>query len=422
MSSSARIDAAYPTPGVANSSTVTSGAWEVDYDWVADRVALANVPRRIQLVAPFNRDLGGVVPGQAGFAAFRYVFKDDVYLRIRIADGLPDGDAAATAAAWGLPATWDSVDAVFAGGGAKSGFAYFFRGPQYARFDWTANMLSPGYPKAFGPNWHTTPDFAEGIDGSITGQAAYATKAYLFRTASVPVDDNGAFAVGGKLVNTSVYARYDYNSEQFEFTFTNPAEVIAQWPGLLPMLDVGPAIDLAVDWIKLTLETLGAGPPSPAVATAFAHHFGTGGAVDPAVLAVVIANFGLIRDRLLALPDRLQWTPGLRFAAQTRQGTLMEIGDEFSLLHGPNGRAAVMIHETVHFTFGAGPDVPEWSGATIAGNPCEIATDPKTRASLGAYADLTTPAALTNPSSYAAFAQEVAIGRDERFGIARRHE
>lgn len=129
MSSSARIDAAFPTPGVVNSSTVTSGGWEVDYDWVADRVASANVPRRIRFPAPFDRDLSGVLPGQLAFSAFRYAFRPDAYLRMKVADGLPDGPPAPTAPAWGLPATWTHVDAVFAGGGAKSGFAYFFRGP-----------------------------------------------------------------------------------------------------------------------------------------------------------------------------------------------------------------------------------------------------------------------------------------------------
>jgi hypothetical protein len=81
----------------------------------------------------------------------------------------------------------------------------------------------------------------------------------------------------------------------------------------------------------------------------------------------------------------------------------------------------VLIHEAVHFTFGAGPDVPEWSGATIGGATFAEATD-EAGTSLGAYSALTTSAALTNPSSYAAFAQEVALGSDERFGIARRHQ
>lgn len=423
MASSAQIQAAFPTPGVPTQSTVTSGHWGVEYDWVADRVVPAGVPHRLPFPPPFDSDLTGVLPGQAAFSARRYVFGPTDYLPLRVSDGQPDGAAQPIVPAWGLPAAWTSVDAVFGGGGVKSGFGYFFHGPDYVRFDWAANAPSPGYPRPFGPNWHTTPDFAAGIDGSITGGVGFATKAYLFRTAQIAVDADGAEAAGGRVVPTTVYARYDYDTEVFEFEVTDPAVVVARWPGLLPTLDAGAAIDLAVFWIDQTLAALAGGVAGPATTVAFGHHFGTGGGpVDPAVVATVRANYGTLRARLLALPDRFQWTPGLAFAAQTRQGLLMEIGDQFSLFHGPNGRAAVMIHETVHFTFGAGPDVPEWSGATIGGTTFGEATDPGTGAPLGTYASLTTAAALTNPSSYAAFAQEVALGSDERFGIARRHE
>jgi hypothetical protein len=423
MSSSARIDAAFPTPGAANLTTVISGGWAVDYDWVADRVVPSGVPRRLAFAAPFNRDLTGVLPGQAAFSGSRYIFGPGDYLRVRTSDGAPDGPSTPITQAWGLPAAWTTVDAVFGGGGAKSGFAYFFRGPDYVRYDWSADAVSPGYPKAFGPNWHTTPDFAAGIDGSITGRAGFATKAYLFRTSPVTINDDGALTPGGRSVQTTRYARYDYDSEQFEFTVVDPAAVVANWPGLLPLLDAGTATDLALFWIGQTLDVLVGGAAAPAVQTAFGHHFGTGGGpVDPGVVGTVAANFATLRTRFLALPDRLQWTPGLNFAAQTTQGVLLEIGDQFSSLHGPNGRAAVMIHEMVHFTFGAGPDVPEWSGATIGGSTFGEATDPDTGATLGTYASLTTAAALTNPSSYAAFAQEIALGSDERFGIARRHE
>src|SRR5882724_670866 len=123
MSSSARIDAAFPAPGAASTSTVTSGGWAVDYDWVNDRVVTAGVPRRLTFPAPFDRDLTGVLPGQASFTASRYVFGSGSYLRLRAADGVPDAAAAPIAPAWGLPAAWTAVDAVFGGGGVKSGFA-----------------------------------------------------------------------------------------------------------------------------------------------------------------------------------------------------------------------------------------------------------------------------------------------------------
>lgn len=424
MSSSARIDGALITPGAGpDVTTVFSGGWSVGYDWAAtpDRVVTAGAPRQIAFPPPFNRDLAGALPGQATFAAFQYVFKDDKYLRLRLSDGLPDGPPADTAPNWGLPRDWTVVDAVFPGGGVKSRFAYFFRGDEYCRFDWVANAISPNYPKKFGPNWHTTSDFAAGIDGEITGRRSFGTKAYLFRTATTVVDNNGhpvAPGASGKTVSTPVYARYDYDSEKFEFTITDPVQVVTQWPGLLPLLDAGAATDVAVDWVDRTVRALG-GPLTPAIVTAFGHHFAMTGTIDT---TVVRSRLGEILSRLRDIPNKFRWTPGLAFPAQTAQGVLTEIGDEFSTFHGPNGRAAALIHEAVHFTFGAGPDIPEWSGATVGGVTYGVATDPLTGAPLIAYADLTTSAALTNPSSYAAFAQEVALGTDIRYGAGRPQE
>ncbi|MUN38893.1 hemopexin repeat-containing protein [Actinomadura litoris] len=419
MSSTARIDGALRTPALGPDATmVFSGGWFAVYDWSADRAV--DGPRRIPYPAPFDRDLAGAVPGQGDFTAFHYVFKDGQYLRLRASDGLPDGAPADTASNWDLPAGWTSVDAVFAGGGVKSQFAYFFRGDQYSRFDWTTNARSPGYPKPFAPNWHATGAFTAGIDGEIPGLLSFDMKAYLFRTAASAVDDDGhPVAAGlGKSVSAPIYARYDYNSEQFEFTVTDPFEVVTRWPGLLPLLDAGAATDVALGWVARASAALN-GPVTPAITTAFGNHFAMTGTIDT---TVVRARLGEIQTRLAAIPTAFQWTPGLGFAAQTSQGLLTEVGDRFSTSHGPNGRAAVLIHEAVHFTFGSGPDVPEWSGATIAGRTFGIATDPATGASLGAYSALTTAAALTNPSSYAAFAQEVALGSDTRFGDARRQE
>ncbi|TDD38648.1 hypothetical protein E1287_05030 [Actinomadura sp. KC06] len=423
MSSTARIDGALKMPSLGPDVTaVFSGGWSAAYDWVADRVVTEGAPTRIPLPAPFDRDLAGALPGQGGFAAFHYVFKDDRYLRLNASDSLPDGSPPADIASnWDLPPGWTWVDAVFAGGGVKSRFAYFFQVDEYNRFDWTTNARSPNYPKQFAPNWHATGPFTAGIDGEIPGQRSFSTKAYLFRIGRTVVDDEGhPIAPGlGRTVFAPIYARYDYNTETFEFTVTDPFEVVTQWRGLLPLLDAGPATDVALDWVARTLTAL-AGPLTPALATAFRNHFAmTETTID---VATVKARLEEIQTRLNAIPDRFQWTPGMRKAARTRQDTLTEVGDMFSTLHGPNGRAAVLIHEAVHFTFGADTDVPEWSGATIGDNTFGIATDPDTGASLGAYADLSTAAALTNPSSYAAFAQEVALGSDTRFGAGRPQE
>jgi hypothetical protein len=60
-------------------------------------------------------------------------------------------------------------------------------------------------------------------------------------------------------------------------------------------------------------------------------------------------------------------------------------------------------------------DVPEFSGATINGQTFGIVGG-------RAYSAMSTTEAIANPSSYAAFAQEIFFGADTRFGNARRHE
>jgi hypothetical protein len=97
----------------------------------------------------------------------------------------------------------------------------------------------------------------------------------------------------------------------------------------------------------------------------------------------------------------------------------MEIGNGFSTFHGPNGRAAVLIHETVHFTHigGAAVDVPEWSGEIVNGVLFGVDSISNT-----IYHTISTVQALTNPGSYASFAQEIGVPGDTRFGAARAHE
>src|SRR5262249_28948918 len=102
---------------------------------------------------------------------------------------------------------------------------------------------------------------------------------------------------------------------------------------------------------------------------------------------------------------------------------LTEIGDDFSNLHGPNGRAAVLIHEAVHFTFSGGTsvDVPEWSGATIKGVAFGV-SGPVAGVDVSgiAYNAMTPDEAIENPNSYAASGQELEFnGTDMRFGSGR---
>ena len=186
MSSSVRIDGALPGPGASPTrGIVFSGAWAVEYDWsTPDRASGSGQPFRLlarSFPPGFEADLEGALRGQAAFAGNLYIFRGGQYLRLLEATMAPTSLAATTATAWSLPATWTALDAVFPGGGVKSGFAYFFRADEYARYDWSIDRLSPGYPKKIGAEWHTSGPFARDIDGVIIGQDSFNTKAYLFR-------------------------------------------------------------------------------------------------------------------------------------------------------------------------------------------------------------------------------------------------
>ncbi|GAA3112402.1 hypothetical protein GCM10017687_26590 [Streptomyces echinatus] len=192
------------------------------YDWTADHVVTAGAPTPPLFPAPFDRDLDGALLGQQAFTDFEYVFQGGNYQRIKLVGLQPDGDPASTADNWFLPSDWTTLDAVFPGGGVKSGFAYFFRGPDYMRFDWPANAASVGYPKPIGPNWHTSGDFTHDLDGEITGLRAFGAKAYLFRTVTTMVNRDGRrTSSGGFVVNAPVYCRYDFNREVVDNTVTD---------------------------------------------------------------------------------------------------------------------------------------------------------------------------------------------------------
>ncbi len=430
MASSARIDGSLPDPGDASTrGLVFSGGWGVDYEFAGSPLARTNQPHRLSNLgfpAPFDCDLEGALRGRANFTAFLYLFKNGHFLRLDAATLEPDGPDAelATAPAWGLPSSWTSFDAVVPGRGSKINFCYFIRGAEYVRFDWLANAVSTGYPKSLGTEWHFAPPFATNPDGMIAGQGDLGTRGFLFKRLPQNVDADGNLTGPGSIVvETPGFARYDFTAAQSQGTVLAPTEVSARWGGLMALLDTGPAVDLALKWCDAALDALSASPSPPILATALSHHFMTS-TPTAAQLQAIQNRLTAVRARVDNIPIAFQWTRNLPVASSTTSGVLTEIGDVFSNIHGPNGRAAVLIHEAVHFT-SAGElevDVPEWSGQTINGQLFRIADPFPGVLSNIAYDALTTDQAIENPGSYASFAQEIFFGQDNRFGGARRHE
>jgi hypothetical protein len=423
MSSSTRIDGSLPDAGVSpTTGIVFSRGWAVQYDWSADSVAGSGQPSRLKSLRfppPFDSDLDGVLRGQGAFAGFLYLFKGGKYLRLVEATMTPDQPAKDTPKAWDLPAGWTKLDAVFPGGGKKSGFAYFFHHDQYVRYEWAKDKRSAGYPKRIASEWHMPAGFDRDIDGVIVGQDAFSTKAYFFKTISRTVDRDGnlvaAHTPGSTVVRCPVYTRYDFDTEKNELVVDNPATVVGNWNGLLPLLDAGPAVDTALIWCDGAITALAGGSPPSA---ALGHHFMTA-SPTPAQLSSISTRTTAVRARINNIPTGFSYNSALTVAAQTTPATLTEVGDPFSTHLGPNGRAAVQIHEAVHFTFtgGAAVDVPEWSGETVNG----VAFGVDSISHL-VYHTISTAQAIANPSSYAAFAQEVTLHGDTRFGDARRQQ
>lgn len=427
MASTARIDGSIPDPGdTSTRGMIFSGTWGVDYEFSGSPAMRENEPRRLRnrgFPSPYDNDLEGALRGRGIYANFLYLFRQGQYIRLNASTLIPDEpDAeAATAPAWGLPSNWTALDAIVPGRGIKIDHCYFIRGNEYVRYDWNTN--SAGQPKQLAQEWHLEGGFDSGIDGIIAGQADLATKAFLFRRLAQVADEWGPISPEHLLVETPGFARFDFNSGTGQGAVRTPIDVSTRWGGLIQLLDAGPAIDLALAWCKAAIAALPPNPPSGLLTSAFATHFMTSSPFEDQ-LTRVRDRFIAVQARLEALPLMFRWERNLAVASQTEPGVMTAIGNLFSTYHGPNGRAAVMIHEAVHFTHAGGQhvDVPEWSGQTINGRSFGIAQPSAGVTTALAYHDMSVDQAIENPGSYSSFAQHIFYGQDNRFGGARPHE
>jgi hypothetical protein len=149
---------------------VLSGGRAVEYDWANDRPALSNTPRRLSDIGfppGFDRDVDGALRGKAAFAPFMYVFRGGQYARLRQSDMGLDGTGPLSA--WGLPAAWTTVDAVFPGGGSREGFAYFIRRAEFLRYEWSSGSLNPPFVRKIAQGFTIAPPFTANIDGVVVG-------------------------------------------------------------------------------------------------------------------------------------------------------------------------------------------------------------------------------------------------------------
>src|SRR5215467_7290833 len=119
--------------------------------------------------------------GQKKYAGKAYFFKGSQYVRFDWSADRVDGGYPLPLTEWNLSGDFAAgIDAAVNGLGKYAGKAYFFLGNQYVRYDWSTEKVDGGYPLPL-TEWKLTGDFATGIDAAVNGLGKYSGKAYFFR-------------------------------------------------------------------------------------------------------------------------------------------------------------------------------------------------------------------------------------------------
>jgi subtilisin family serine protease/peptidoglycan hydrolase-like protein with peptidoglycan-binding domain len=168
----------------------------VRYNIATDRPDFGPVPIAANwtaLPAAFARDLDAVVNWGNGKA---YFFKGVQYLRYDIATDTVDFGPASIAANWtALPAGFTSnLDAVVNWGNGK---AYFFKGPDYVRYDIATDVVDVG-PVAIARNWPALPAAFRRDLGTALNWTFPNDLAGLMRSAGLTVNEVANWRTNGR--------------------------------------------------------------------------------------------------------------------------------------------------------------------------------------------------------------------------------
>lgn len=232
----------------------------VRYNWAQDRAEAGAISATTWgLSGGFASGADATLNGQGSYRGNAYFFKGNQYVRYNWSTNSVDL-VNRPITAWGLSGTFASgVDAALNGQSPYEGKAYFFKDDKYVRYDWTADTVDQK-PRPLSA-WGLSGAFASGVDCVLNGEGSFKGKAYFFK------DDR--------------YVRFDWATDQVDL---GPAPIVGNWPGLYELVLAGVAKSTAFGWLWATLPQLEAyapwlqtGAPFPydvtLLETALAIHF-----------------------------------------------------------------------------------------------------------------------------------------------------
>lgn len=153
-----------------------------------------------------NRIIQAASNGEKSFNGFAYFFNGNQYWKYdwkkdKMVDGYP-----MSIDLWKFPGSFaQGIDAALEGEGQYAGKVYFFKGDEYIRYDWDKDAVDQGYPKKLSA-WNLTGVFSTGIDAAVNGKGAYRGKAYFFKG--------------------NQYVRYDWKTDKVDNGYPQP---ISAW-------------------------------------------------------------------------------------------------------------------------------------------------------------------------------------------------
>lgn len=138
----------------------------------------------------FVSGLDAALNGRGPYGGKAYFFKDGQYLRYDWASNSVDDGYPAAVDAWHLPADFQNgIDAALNGVGQYDGKAYFFKNSSFVRYDWASDRVDDGYPQPISA-WNLPGSLSQQLDAACNapsnytpedGSGKYRGKAWFFK-------------------------------------------------------------------------------------------------------------------------------------------------------------------------------------------------------------------------------------------------